>query len=172
MGSTNDPRRVGLCASCKRSGQCRVGIRSIVEQLADRLTMEVTCSADWEGGPGVARGGWTAAMFDDVMGRFYTTGAVADPLPPGHFVVTKRLEIEYVKPVPIEVPLLVRVVPEPVDGRERPLRGELVLADGGAVLGRAHGVWIERDFGAHFAGFANFMGSQTAGSAPGERATG
>ena len=59
--------------------------------------MTLVCSAEHEGGPGVAHGGWTAAMFDEVTGHV--------PLLSGQLSVTGTMRVTYVKPVPIERPL-------------------------------------------------------------------
>ena len=57
-----------LCGSCRAHGHCRLGVGEF--QLEAGITRApVVCAEAFHAGPNVAHGGWTAAMFDDVMGR-------------------------------------------------------------------------------------------------------
>ena len=88
---------VGLCGGCQALKRCRLGVTSI--ELGDDgvLRVAVTCPPEREGLPGVAHGGWTADLFDDVLGRRLSLA--------GMFRVTRVLTVEYVRPVPIGRPL-------------------------------------------------------------------
>src|SRR5438876_973470 len=64
--STGSPDRgVYLCRACERRGDCRLGLGR--EELLADGSVETTliCTAEHEGGPGVAHGGWTAPMMKD-----------------------------------------------------------------------------------------------------------
>jgi uncharacterized protein (TIGR00369 family) len=87
-----------LCGGCASDDACRLGIE-ITSAQDDALRCDMTCSRSWHGGPGVAHGGWIAAVFDDVLNM------VALRREPR--LVTKSLAISYLRPVPVERPLTV-----------------------------------------------------------------
>lgn len=101
----------------------------------------LVCRADHEGGPGVAHGGWTAAMFDEVTGHVTMLNR--------RLAVTGSMTVTYVKPVPIERPLAARAWVVRKEERRWFVQGELVLASTGALLGRAEATMVLRDPG-HF----------------------
>ena len=143
---------VALCGACRRTGTCRLGLTT--ERLDERgvARFEIVCPAGHEGGPGVAQGGWTAGVLDEVLGHV--------PLLHGEMSVTGTLTVRFLKPVPIEHPLEARAW---VDRRERRkwfLEGELVLTSSGAVLASASGIFVRRDPSTHFADFERWLSEQ------------
>jgi acyl-coenzyme A thioesterase PaaI-like protein len=140
-----------LCYACRKEGRCRLGIRRFIPQADQSVLAEVVCPASWEGGPMVAHGGWTAATFDEVLGHI-------GPLQ-GALTVTGTLTIEYVKPVPVERDLEVRARVERVEGRRWYLAGEMTLKSTGAVLGRAKGIFVQRNR-SHFENHRKWMEEQ------------
>ena len=150
---------VRLCASCERIGACRLGLTDERLSGPDESLTLLVCGPEHEGGPGVAHGGWTAAAMDEVLGHLN--------LLMGQMAVTATLTVEYLKPVPIERPLEIRAWCEGVENGRRRNRGELRLASTGAVLARAHGVFVERDQ-SHFERYRRWIAAQDveAGSAP------
>jgi acyl-coenzyme A thioesterase PaaI-like protein len=134
--------RVGLCAACRRLGHCRLGITE--ERLDDdgHMHARLSCPVDQDAGPGgVAHGGWVAAALDEILGRTIVLH--------GHLAVTGTLTVRFVRPVPVERPLLGRAQVTGREGRRWLVAGELVLASTGAVLAIAEGTWVERD-GTHY----------------------
>jgi acyl-coenzyme A thioesterase PaaI-like protein len=88
------------------------------------------------GGPRVAHGGWTSAIFDEVLGKL--------PNMHGILAVTKTLTVDYTRPVPVGRWLLGEArVDSRADGAWE-ISGILTLESTRAVLARAHGVWVER----------------------------
>lgn len=144
-----------LCVACRKLGHCRLGIVS-GERLPDdgtlfRTRTRVKCPPDYEGGPGVAHGGWTASVLDEMFGHL--------AMMQGLFTVTSSLTVEYVKPVPVERDLEGVVWVESItDGRWQ-VRGELLLAANGKLLSRAHGIFIQRD-AAHFQRHEKWLADQ------------
>jgi len=114
---------------------------------------KLVCGAEHEGGPGVAHGGWTAAAMDEVLGHLN--------LLMGQMAVTGSLTVDFLKPVPIERPLELRAWCEGVENGRRRNHGELTLAATGAVLARAHGVFVERDQ-SHFERYRRWIAEQDA----------
>ena len=124
-----------LCGSCRAHGYCRLGVGEF--QLDASITRApVVCVEAFHAGPNVAHGGWTAAMFDDVMGR-----AVAQR---GLRAVTGSLTVDFLKPVPVETPLTVEVVIEGREGRKVAVTAVLRLTRDDMMLAKARGTWVER----------------------------
>ncbi|MFP5513587.1 Acyl-coenzyme A thioesterase PaaI, contains HGG motif [Azospirillum oryzae] len=127
---------IALCGGCRPSGRCRLGITRMTMGDDGVASAALRCDAANQGGPMVAHGGWTAAVFDDVLGRI--------PGFLGTMAVTASLTVDFLKPVPVERDLVARAWMEARDGRRLRLAGVLHLAAGMAELARAQGVWIER----------------------------
>jgi len=144
---------VYLCRACERRGDCRLGLGREERQPDGSVETVLTCSAEHEGGPGVAHGGWTAAMFDEVTGHV--------PLLNGQLSVTGTMRVTYVKPVPIERLLHARAWVTKKDEKRWFVEGELTLASSGAVLGRAEAVMVLRDPG-HFERHRQWLAEQDA----------
>lgn len=124
-----------LCHACLRLGRCRLGMTCETLDDPGALSARLACPADQEGGLGVAHGGWTAAMLDEVCGHL--------PLLNGELSVTASLQVDFLKPVPIEQAILGRAWVTRREGRRIYISGELVLEASGAVLARASGVWVK-----------------------------
>ena len=143
---------VGLCGGCRRTGACQLGVtREWHEPEVSRFS--ASCPPNYEGGPDVAHGAWTSAVFDECLGHV--------PNQRGVMSVTAELTISFVKPVPVGRPLEVSVTVDRVEGRRWYIRGEMVLLPGRAVLARAQGIWVARD-PEHFARHQNWLAEQDA----------
>lgn len=143
---------VALCGACRLRGECRLGLTT--ERLDDDgvARFGIVCPAGHEGGPGVAHGGWTAGVLDEVLGHV--------PILHGHMSVTGTLTIRFERPVPVERALEARAWVERRERRKWFIEGELVLASSGAILARGSGIFIERDPGTHFVDFERWLAEQ------------
>jgi acyl-coenzyme A thioesterase PaaI-like protein len=126
-----------LCGSCARLGICQRGLSD--ERLLPDGAVEtrLSCGAEHEGGPQVAHGGWTAGIFDELLGHV--------PLLHGQLAVTGTLTVKYVKPVPIGRALLGRAWPIRQEPRKWVVAGVLALASSGAVLSHGEAVMVLRN---------------------------
>jgi acyl-coenzyme A thioesterase PaaI-like protein len=155
MPDFQDPPRtaggVALCGACRKEAACKLGVERerMDEDGAARFVL--TCPRDHEGGQNVAHGGWTAAVLDDCLGHVPLLNRVLS--------VTAELTVSFVKPVPVERPLEVRAWVERREGSRWYIHGELVLLPGRAVLARASGIWVTRDYG-HFARHERWLSEQ------------
>lgn len=142
---------IALCRSCERRNRCQLGLGR--EELLPDGSVETTleCSSAHEGGPGVAHGGWVAATFDEVTGHV--------TLLSGRLAVTGSLSVSYLKPVPIERPLIARAWVNRKDERRWFVEGELRLVSTGALLGRAEATMVLRDPG-HFERHRRWLADQ------------
>jgi acyl-coenzyme A thioesterase PaaI-like protein len=143
---------VALCSACSKTGVCRLGLTT--ERLdADGVAcFDIVCPPEHEGGPGVAHGGWTAAVLDEVLGHV--------PILNEQMTVTGTLTIRFERPVPIGRQLQARAWIERKEARKWHLAGELVLSSSGAVLARAEGIFVLRTFGTHFGAFEEWLAEQ------------
>ena len=113
---------------------------------------DIVCPQSEEGGPGVAHGGWTAAVLDETLGHV--------PILHDQLTVTGTLTVRFIKPVPLERPLEATAWIDRVEGKKWFISGRLVLASSGAELATGTGVWIARDRKAHFSGFQEWLAEQ------------
>ncbi len=112
---------------------------------------DLVCGPENEGGPEVAHGGWTAAVFDEVLGHVHVLH--------GELAVTGQLSVTYVKPVPVGRPLHARAWQVRREGHRLYVAGELILASTGAVLAHGEAVMVLRDRG-HFARHREWLTQQ------------
>jgi acyl-coenzyme A thioesterase PaaI-like protein len=143
---------VALCGACRRTGVCRLGLTTERLDDDDVARFELVCPEGHEGGPGVAHGGWTAGILDEVLGHV--------PILHDQLTVTGTLTVRFVKPVPIERRLEARAWIDRIEGKKWFISGELVLASSGAVLATGTGVWVARDGAAHFGAFEEWLAQQ------------
>lgn len=146
---------VALCGACRRTGVCRLGLTT--ERLDDDgvARFGISCPPEHEGGPGVAHGGWTAGVLDEVLGHV--------PLLHHRMSVTGTLTVRFEKPVPIERPLEASAWVDRREPRKWFIAGRLVLASSQAVLAQADGIFVLRDPATHFGGFERWLAEQEAG---------
>jgi acyl-coenzyme A thioesterase PaaI-like protein len=151
--------RLPLCAGCTISGRCQFGVTAYELDGDGVARARVWVDEAMEGGPRVAHGGWTSAIFDEVLGKL--------PNMHGVLAVTKTLTVDYTRPVPVGRWLLGEArVDSRADGAWE-ISGVLLLESTRAVLARAHGVWLERT-GQHFQRHKEWLRDQdTAAGQPG-----
>lgn len=141
---------VYLCQACARIGHCRLGLQE--ETLQDGVvTTHLTCHSENEGGPGVAHGGWIAGVLDELVGHV--------PLLHNQLSVTGTLTVRFIKPVPIDKPLLgtARLISK--EERRWHVDATLALASSGAELASAEAVMVLRDSG-HFERHRQWLAEQ------------
>jgi acyl-coenzyme A thioesterase PaaI-like protein len=143
---------VALCGACRRSAVCRLGLTSERLDLDEVARFAIVCPPDQEGGPGVAHGGWTAAVMDEVLGHV--------PILHGQMSVTGTLTIRYERPVPIGRPLTATAWVERKQARKWRIDGDLAMSSSGAVLAHASGIFVLRDFSAHFDKYEKWLAEQ------------
>ena len=147
-----EPGGVILCGACTRLGHCRLGVTIEELQPDGSVRSELICGEEHEGGPGVAHGGWTAGVLDELVGHL--------PLLNGCFAVTGTLTVRFGKPVPIGVPLLATARLDRREGSRWYVTARICLAVSGAELAVGEGVLVERDRG-HFARHERWLADQT-----------
>lgn len=133
------PPHYPTCLGC--GPDAAEGYHLQVRREGDEMVAEHVFEERHSGAPGIAHGGAVATVVDDVLGYLlYVVKA------PG---VTRRLEVDYLKPVLTGVPYVVRGRLDRRDGRKLWVSCECTDPDG-VVAFRATGLFIVVDV-SHFA---------------------
>ena len=140
-----------LCGACRKLGHCRLGLVHRALDASGVSHSSVICPPEYEGGPQVAHGGWTASVLDEMLGN--------TSVKQGQLVVTGTLTVEFIKPVPINRELEGRSWIERREGSRVFISGELRLASTNALLAKATGIFIARDF-SHFERHQKWLAEQ------------
>lgn len=120
------------CFGCGPDNDARLGVRPRFE--GDVVVAELEFHPRFEGGPGLVHGGAIAAFFDDLIG--FVSMAHHRP------AVTAKLEVDYLKPIPLGVTIRGEAWLAGVDGRK--LFAEAAgFAPDGTVLVEASGLFIQ-----------------------------
>jgi acyl-coenzyme A thioesterase PaaI-like protein len=114
------PAHWPTCLGCGKDNPS--GFHLQVRRDGDELVAEHTFVDRHSGAPGIAHGGAVATVVDDVLGFLLYVARM-----PG---VTRHLEVEYLKPVLIGVPYVVRARIDSRDGRKLWVSCECTAPDG------------------------------------------
>lgn len=126
------------CFGCGTENPHALGLRPRVE--GDRLVAELTLPAHFRGFSRVVHGGITTALLDEIMGM--AVGCVIEGR-----IATARVEVDFVAPALVEVPLRVEgwyAGPESPGGRVH-LAESRLSGPGGAELSRGRGRFVPID---------------------------
>jgi uncharacterized protein (TIGR00369 family) len=115
------------CLACGDENPSTMGLR--MWRVGDEVHGEVTLPPVLEGAPGIAHGGITAAVLDDVLGTQAMLGAET-------MSVTVHLEVDYYRPVRLGRRLTLRGRTIQIDGRKVSVAAELHDDDGLLAEGR------------------------------------
>ena len=136
------------------------------EVEGDATVTRTVLDTRYEGPPGFVHGGFTAMMFDEVIGRaLYISN---------RFGMTARLDVSYRGPVPIGVPIELRGWIVSIEGRKTRTAGTVTtVADPSTVLAEAEGLFIEprqEKLADYFGGLVDANGEPVTAKAWGELA--
>ena len=127
-----EPRRYEGCFGCGRANEYGLGLR--FERVDETIQTEFTPDERHQGYPGLLHGGILYSLLDETMGQ---AGSLRRT-----WIMTGRLEIRYLTPVPIGRRLLItsRILRQ--RGRAFEVSGEARFADGTPVA-RATGLFMQ-----------------------------
>jgi acyl-coenzyme A thioesterase PaaI-like protein len=106
------------------------------DQAAHQALCDFVLPRRYQGPPNHSHGGIIATILDEAMGKVNKLRNV--------IALTKSMNIEYLKPVPLETSLLAVGFEKKVDGREHHNAAE-IRNRAGEVLARAEGVFVAVD---------------------------
>jgi acyl-coenzyme A thioesterase PaaI-like protein len=99
----------------------------------DGVAGTVRLGPAYEGGPGLVHGGVLSLLFDHAMGQALFVA--------GQSAMTVSLEVRYLAPTPLDVPLEVSARVDRTDGRKLYVTAQLAVA--GRVTAEARGVFVQ-----------------------------
>ena len=132
------PPHYPTCFGCGPDSE--YGMHVVCRLVGDEIHTTYTFSDKHSGAPGIAHGGTVAALVDDVCG--FLLFVVREP------AVTRKLEVEYLKPVLVGVPYDLVARLDRRDGRKLFISCEGRAADGTLTF-RGNGLFLIVDV-AHF----------------------
>jgi uncharacterized protein (TIGR00369 family) len=136
-GSVSD-RRKNFCFACGRDNPHGMHLKFVADETGKQFMCRFRLSKRYTGPPGHCHGGIIATILDDAMSkmnRLYDAPAA-----------TSRMTVEYLRPVPLRMPLL--VWSRNISKRGRRLTHAAEIRDEqGAVLARSRGVFAIIDPG-------------------------
>ncbi len=125
------PPHYPTCFGCGPEAQAGLHLEVRLEQ--DEVVADYAFRSEHSGAPGIAHGGTVAALVDDLLG--YALYLVREP------GVTRRLEVDYLRPVLVGTPYTVRGRVGRREGRKVFCSCEATGPDGTVVF-RAQGLFV------------------------------
>ena len=132
------------CFACGKDNPDGMKLKFYLDEESRRTVCEFKLSRRYTGPPGHAHGGIIATILDEAMGKVNKFRSVV--------ALTKSMEIEYMKPVPLGKKLT-------VTGREREVNARThinvaeITNENGEILARSTGTFIAVDVSQIFARF-------------------
>ncbi|HBG74180.1 MAG: hypothetical protein A2X25_03950 [Chloroflexi bacterium GWB2_49_20] len=138
-----DPKKIiralpehGWCFVCGRDNPKSLEVRwNLMEDQS--ISTQVTLDLSQQGPPGFAHGGASAALLDEAMGSAVWSA--------GYQVAAVNLQVNYLKPLPLNQPIRVNANIEKTEGRAVHANSSISLEDG-TILVTGHGVYVEAPF--------------------------
>jgi len=132
------------CFVCGPDNPDGMHLKFYLDEAARRAICKFKLPRRYQGPPGHSHGGIIATILDEAMGKVNKLSSV--------IALTKRMDIEYLKPVPLGKPLIVTGRPQYIDGRQHINVAE-ITNEQGEVLARSTGTFIAIDPARMFAKF-------------------
>lgn len=125
------------CFGCGQMNRSGLRLKFFVDE-DQTIVCRVRLARRFEGPPGHAHGGVIATLLDEAMSKANRQFGV--------LAMTRQMEIEYLKPVPLGASLMLKGRHTGSSEKKHYCKAELVNGDGN-VLARAMGLFIEVDPG-------------------------
>jgi uncharacterized protein (TIGR00369 family) len=127
---------INECFACGPENPEGMHLKFEFDEPHHRATCEFRLAKKFQGPPGHAHGGIIATILDEAMGKVNKLRSVV--------AFTKTMNIEYLKPVPLNQPLRAVGFEKSVHGRKHHNAAEILSVDG-EVLARSEGLFIAMD---------------------------
>jgi uncharacterized protein (TIGR00369 family) len=125
-----------MCFACGKDNADGMRLEFFFDVEAHKAVCQFTLSSRYQGPPGHSHGGIIATILDEAMGKVNKLRNV--------LALTKSMNVEYKKPVPLNQSLTVTGSEQQVIGREHTNIAEITNAQG-EVLARSTGIFIAVD---------------------------
>lgn len=130
------PNPTNKCFGCGGANERGMQLTFEQDDATHRIRGVFRIAPEYQGGPGFVHGGIVATLLDEVMAKVSRFEK--------DYAVTRELNIEYLKPVPVGEELTVEGWEVERAGRVRKRQGEIRNA-AGALLARGSGKFVEVD---------------------------
>lgn len=127
------PNPTNLCFGCGGANERGMLLTFEQDDAAQRIRGNFRLGAEYQGGAGFIHGGIIATVLDEVMGKVCRFRGLR--------AVTAELTVEYLKPVPVGVDLVVEGYETEMTGRNLFMAGEIRNV-AGQVLARGKGRFV------------------------------
>lgn len=125
-----------LCFACGKNNPEGMRLRFTYDEEQEKFICRFRLSKRYTGPPGHCHGGIIATILDEAMGKVN--------VPRNVVAVTAEITVNYLKPVPLNKPLLVESWEVKVKGR-RHIYTAQIMNQKGEVLARSRGLFIAID---------------------------
>ena len=127
------PARTNHCFGCGPANREGLRLKFFAEGVDDRAVCRVQIPHRYEGPPGHLHGGIIATLLDEAMGKANKLAGV--------IAMTRTMEVEYLRPVPLKKTLVIEGWGVKREGRKHWNAAE-IRSEGGEVLARSTGLFI------------------------------
>ena|SRR5579883_2489029 len=141
-GNSKYTLRKNWCFACGPDNPDGMHLRFRIDEKNRSAICKFTLPRRYQGPPGHAHGGIIATILDEAMGKVNKLRQIV--------ALTKQMEIEYLRPVPLRQPLTVIGHEKRVRGRKHTNVAE-IRNEAGELLARSQGLFIAIDPVAMFA---------------------
>ena len=123
------------CFGCGEKNRTGLRLRFFVDD-AGVIVCRTRLAGRFAGPPGHAHGGVIATLLDEAMSKANRARGVV--------AMTRQMEVEYLRPVPLAIPITLTARHTSASGRRHHCEAQLA-DDAGHVLARAEAVFVEVD---------------------------
>ncbi|HKO10925.1 MAG TPA: PaaI family thioesterase [Acidobacteriaceae bacterium] len=123
------------CFGCGEKNRTGLRLRFFVDD-AGAIVCRTRLAGRFAGPPGHAHGGVIATLLDEAMSKANRARGV--------LAMTRQMQVEYLRPVPLAIPLTLTARHTSASGRRHHCEAQLADASG-HVLARAEAVFVEVD---------------------------
>lgn len=132
------------CFACGKDNPQGMRLKFYIDEEARQAICKFKLARRYQGPPGHAHGGIIATILDEAMGKINKLSRVV--------ALTRSMNVEYLKPVPLGKPLTVVGRAQQVQGRERTNAAEIIDEEG-QILACSTGKFIAVDMAGMFEKF-------------------
>jgi uncharacterized protein (TIGR00369 family) len=137
---------LNYCFACGKDNPKGMRLKFYSDEETRRTFCKFKLPRHLQGPPGHAHGGIIATILDEAMGKVNKFRSVV--------ALTRSMNVQYLKPVPLGQPLTVTGWEQRVEGREHTNVAE-IATENGEVLARSTGVFVVVDVAKMFARHLN-----------------
>lgn len=124
------------CFGCGADNESGLQLKFSIDEQSGQVVSDVRLAGRFEGPPGYAHGGIIAALLDEAMSKANRMHGVV--------AMTRQMEIEYLRPVPLLQPLTLTGRRTSQQGRKNHCEAEIATVSG-TILARGKALFIEVD---------------------------